>query len=162
MMNIVELAKTKGLWVCCAESLTSGRVAVEITRTPGSSAAFLGSVVAYTDASKSKLLGVDSDLIIKKTSVSKEVAKDMALGARKKFANANSLKLSKVVAVSTTGVSGPSPVGKNEVGTVYIAIASKFGVKVIKYKFDGERHQVADQATNAAICLVKKELRLQF
>ena len=157
-MNIIELAKSKGLWVCCAESLTSGRVAVEITQTPGSSAAFLGSIIAYTDASKSKLLGIDSDLIIKKTSVSKQVAKYMALGARKKFAISNSLDVSKVVAVSTTGVAGPSSVGKNEVGTVYIAIASKFGVKVIKKKFNGERDQIADQTSKAVLHLMQKEL----
>ena len=30
-MNVIEIAKSKGLWLCCAESLTSGRVAVEIT-----------------------------------------------------------------------------------------------------------------------------------
>lgn len=157
-MNVIEIAKSKGLWLCCAESLTSGRVAVEITRTPGSSAAFLGSIIAYTDASKSKLLEVNSNTIIKKTSVSRQVAKDMALGARKKFSNANLLKLSKVVAISTTGVSGPTAVGNNEVGTVYVAVASKFGVRVIKRKFNGERDQIADQASNVALDLIKKEL----
>lgn len=157
-MNIIDLAKSKGVWLCCAESLTSGRLAVEITQTPGSSAAFLGSIVAYTDASKSKLLEIDSDLIIKKTSVSKQVAKRMAIGARKKFAAANSLKLSKVVAVSTTGVAGPSPVGKNEIGTVYIALSSKFGVTVIKKKFNGDRDQIADKTSKTALRLIQKEL----
>ena len=157
-MNIIELAKSKGLWICCAESLTSGRVAVEITRIPGSSAAFLGSIIAYTDASKSKLLDIDSNLIKKKTSVSKHVAKYMALGARKKFANSNSLKLSNVVAVSTTGFSGPSSLGNIKVGTVYIAIASKYGVKIIKRRFRGERDEIADQASKAAINLVKEKL----
>ena len=82
----------------------------------------------------------------------------MALGARKKFSNANLLKLSKVVAISTTGVSGPTAVGNNEVGTVYVAVASKFGVRVIKRKFNGERDQIADQASNVALDLIKKEL----
>ena len=82
----------------------------------------------------------------------------MALGARKKFAISNSLNVSKVVAVSTTGVAGPHSVGKNKPGTVYIAIASKFRVKVIKKKFNGERDQIADQTSKAALHLMQKEL----
>lgn len=66
----------------------------------------------------------------------------MAIGARKKFSNANLLKLSKV-ASSTIGVSGPTAVGNNEVETVYVAVASKFGVRVIKRNFNGERDQIA-------------------
>jgi len=41
---------------------------------------------------------------------------------------------------------------------VYIAVASKFGVRVIKRKFNGERDQIASQASEVALNLIKKEL----
>ena len=55
-MNLIELAHTKGLYLCSAESLTAGRVATAITQTPGASKVYLGSLVTYSDGSKASFL----------------------------------------------------------------------------------------------------------
>ena len=57
-----------------AESCTGGRIASSLTAVPGSSAYFIGSVVAYQNEVKERLLDVDSDDIDKYEVVSREGA----------------------------------------------------------------------------------------
>src|ERR1051325_9757943 len=54
-----------------AESATGGMLGERITAVPGSSDYFLGGFVAYTNAMKSELLGVDPDLLREFGAVSK-------------------------------------------------------------------------------------------
>jgi nicotinamide-nucleotide amidase len=82
-----------------AESCSGGLLAARITDLPGASAYMAGSVVAYSNAAKAELLGVDSALIDAKGAVSPEVAEAMAIGALKRFGAD--------VAVSITGIAGP-------------------------------------------------------
>jgi nicotinamide-nucleotide amidase len=82
-----------------AESCSGGLLAARITDVPGASAYMAGSVVAYSNAAKAELLGVDPALIEAKGAVSPEVAEAMAIGALERFGAD--------VAVSITGVAGP-------------------------------------------------------
>lgn len=82
-----------------AESCSGGMLAARITDRPGSSAYMAGSVVAYSNAAKAELLGVDPALIEAKGAVSPEVAEAMAVGALERFGAD--------VAVSVTGIAGP-------------------------------------------------------
>ncbi len=82
-----------------AESCSGGLMAARITDLPGASAYMAGSVVAYANAAKAGLLGVDPALIEAKGAVSVEVAEAMAIGALERFGAD--------VAVSITGVAGP-------------------------------------------------------
>jgi nicotinamide-nucleotide amidase len=82
-----------------AESCSGGLMAARITDVPGASEYLAGSVVAYSDAAKAELLGVDSGLIEAKGAVSPEVAEAMAVGALDRFGAD--------VAVSITGIAGP-------------------------------------------------------
>jgi nicotinamide-nucleotide amidase len=82
-----------------AESLSGGLLAARITNVPGASAYLAGSVVAYSNESKSELLGVDPELIEAHGAVSSEVAEAMARGALRRF--------EADVAVSMTGIAGP-------------------------------------------------------
>jgi nicotinamide-nucleotide amidase len=94
-----------------AESCTGGWIAQTLTTVEGSSAWFECGFVTYSDASKTRLLGVEAALIRQFGAVSEQVAKAMALGA---VTHSPAL-----VAVSVTGIAGPeggSP--QKPVGTV--------------------------------------------
>jgi nicotinamide-nucleotide amidase len=82
-----------------AESLSGGLLAARITNVPGASAYLAGSVVAYSNESKSELLGVDPRLIEAHGAVSPQVAEAMARGALRRF--------EADVAVAMTGIAGP-------------------------------------------------------
>lgn len=103
--------------VAVAESCTGGGVCAAITDVPGSSAYFLGGVVAYSDASKTRDLGVPRDLIESRGAVSEEVALAMAEGVRRRFGAD--------VGVGTTGIAGPGGgTPAKPVGTVFVGISS--------------------------------------
>lgn len=101
-----------------AESCTGGAFSAACTALPGSSAWYLGGVVAYANAAKTDLLGVPADLITRHGAVSRPVALAMAEGALERFHSG--------LAVSVTGIAGPTggTPGK-PVGTVWIALARR-------------------------------------
>ncbi len=83
--GIIALMKKRGLTLATAESITGGALAGRITDTKGASAIFLGSIVSYSDASKTKFLGVAKRVLTKSTAVSEVVARQMAEAARREF-----------------------------------------------------------------------------
>ncbi len=87
------------LRLVCAESCTGGIVASSLTDIPGSSAVLWGGVVAYSNESKSRILGVPPELIAEFGAVSREVARSMAKGALE----ASGADL----ALAITGIAGP-------------------------------------------------------
>ena len=109
-----------GLTVSVAESCTGGMVGSLITDQPGSSAYYLGGVIAYSDGAKRDELGVPAALLKRAGAVSGEVAVAMADGARSRFGTD--------LAAGVTGIAGPDSDGSNKpVGLTYIAIASARG-----------------------------------
>jgi len=111
-----QLAQTNTT-LATAESCTGGKIAQVITSVPGASAYFKGSIVSYATESKINVLNISPELIEKYSVVSKEVATEMAVQAK---------KLMKTdFAIATTGNAGPSKGDANvQVGTVCIAIAT--------------------------------------
>jgi len=131
-----RLLREQGRTVAVAESCTGGLIAARLTETPGSSAYFLGGVVAYSNAAKSALLGVREEDLAAHGAVSEVVAKAMADGARARFGAD--------FGIATTGISGPE--GGSEakpVGTVYVALASDAGTHCEHFVFplDRTRHR---------------------
>ncbi|MEY4994349.1 MAG: hypothetical protein RLZ65_198 [Actinomycetota bacterium] len=157
-MNLIDLAASKGVHLCAAESLTAGRLATAITQYPGASKVFLGSIVAYSDASKSRILSLAEALIEEQTAVSESVALSMSQNSRKLFSEANDLALDDVISVATTGVAGPEPVGSHPAGLVYISLSSRNGTYSKEFQFGGDREEVSGQATAAAISMLWEEL----
>jgi len=114
---IGKLLKEKKASLALAESCTGGTIAQLITSVPGSSAYFIGSVVAYSNEIKQEMLGVDPDDIEKHGAVSREVVEQMAEGVRKRFGADYS--------IATSGIAGPDGGSKEKpVGTTWIAVSS--------------------------------------
>lgn len=148
---IGKLCTTKGLTLATAESFTGGKIAQQITAVPGASAYFKGSVVSYATAAKIEVLGVDETLVNKHSVVSQEVAEAMAKNVRNLF-NVD-------FAIATTGNAGPTKGDSDvEVGTVFIAIASRKGVFAQRFIMGNHRERVVQKSVNKAFELLQKEI----
>ena len=127
-----------------AESCTGGLVGGALTALPGSSAWYLGGVVAYSNALKIRLLGVPPALLDAHGAVSPETARAMADGIR--------LATASDYAVSLTGIAGPGGgTPAKPVGLVYIAVASPSGTTAHEHHFPGTRADIRAAATEAAL-----------
>jgi nicotinamide-nucleotide amidase len=152
--SLLDQLKSAGLRLAVAESLTGGMLASEFASIAGASDVLLGGVVAYNNQAKAHLLGVSSQTLSTFGAVSQEVALEMAQGAQGTFASANSIQAQQVVSVATTGVAGPSQSEGKPVGTVFIA-ARREGISLSRgYHFDGDRQQIREASSHAAIELV--------
>ncbi len=132
-----QLLAERGKTIAVAESCTGGLIAQRITDNPGSSAYFLGGVVAYSNEAKTALLGVPTGLLEAHGAVSDEVARAMAEGVRQKFGAD--------FGVATTGISGPDGgTPEKPVGTVHVGIASAEGTHADHFVFplDRTRHRL--------------------
>ena len=148
---IAECTK-RGVRLATAESCTGGAIADALVSVPGASAVFVGGVVAYDNAIKTSLLGVDAGLIARVGAVSEEVAIAMAAGARE--------RLGTQFAISTTGIAGPDG-GSDEkpVGLVWFGLANPDGsVDSRSMTFPGNRDDIRRRATTAALSLLWRRL----
>jgi nicotinamide-nucleotide amidase len=149
--KIGTLLKNKNKTVATAESLTGGKIAATIVSVAGSSAYFKGSIVAYSAEAKQGLLNVAKSTIETNTVVSKEVAKEMALGVQQ--------KLQSDYAIAVTGNAGPTTDHNDKsVGVVFIAIASENSVLVEEFNFGKPRGRVIDKTVNKALEMLEKEI----
>jgi nicotinamide-nucleotide amidase len=146
----------KGATLAVAESCTGGLVAERITSIPGSSRAFLGGAVVYSNELKTLYAGVDAALIAQYGAVSSQVAKAMAEGIRK--------KTGATIGLAVTGIAGPAG-GTEEkpVGLVYIAVAHGKEIEVAEKNFaafstQSTRERVRTLAAQAALDLVRRRL----
>jgi nicotinamide-nucleotide amidase len=146
-----KLLIDRGQTLSLAESCTGGYIAHSITSIPGSSAYFMGSVVAYSNPAKAALLDVDADLIAKHGAVSEAVVRAMAEGARKKF--------NTTYAIATSGVAGPDG-GTDEkpVGTVWIALAGPHGTHARIEKFGRSRERNITVSSLTALNWLRQEI----
>ena len=134
-----------------AESCTGGSIAARFTAIPGASAYFLCGVVAYSNESKSNLLGVDPETIACRGAVSEEVARQMAEGARR-TAGAD-------YAVETTGIAGPAGgTEQKPVGTVWMAVAGPHRTVTLLKQCGTDRGQIIDRASAFALALLRDEI----
>lgn len=140
---VISMASEHKLQLATAESLTAGLIAATLAEVPGASAVLRGGVVSYSSDVKASVLGVDQKLLAEKGSVDPEVARQMAVGAQR--------ACGADLAVSATGVAGPEPHDGKTVGTVYIGWASGSESGAREHHFVGDRAQIREQSTNAAI-----------
>lgn len=149
--HVIDMLREREQTVCVAESATGGLVAQRLTSVPGSSHAFLGGFLTYTDEVKRTVLGVSAGVLANYGSVSEPVAHAMAEGARERFGAD--------YAVSVTGFAGPDGgTEENPVGTVYIGLAAQDAAIVKRFQFPGDRVRVRTFAAQSALDLLRRKL----
>jgi nicotinamide-nucleotide amidase len=115
--SVGKLLAVRRATIACGESCSGGLLGSRLTNVPGSSNYFIGSLVAYDNRLKEKLLGVPGRVIEKYGAVSTETAVLMAQGALE--------ATGADVALATTGIAGPDRGTKEKpVGTVYFGLVS--------------------------------------
>ena len=132
--RILDNSVQLGFHISAAESLTGGLLADAFVSVPGASKVFCGSAVTYDIHAKSKILGVDANLLQTEGAVYKDVAMQMAVGTSRIYRGAgweyedqsadDSSDDSRfpMIGLSTTGVAGPGPDGNKPAGLVYVGI----------------------------------------
>ena len=149
--EIGELLRQRGLTLGAVESATGGLISHLITNVPGSSDYFKGSVTAYANETKIKVIGVKAETLKKYGSVSPQVAGEMAAGGRK--------ALAVDICVADTGIAGPGGATPGKaVGLFYIGLAHKGGAFSRQHEFHGTREQNKKSAAEAALSWLKEYL----
>ncbi|MBN1892233.1 MAG: competence/damage-inducible protein A [Clostridiales bacterium] len=149
---VFDLLFERGMTLSFAESCTAGMASSEFVDVPGSSKVLMGSIVAYDNGVKEQLLGVTKEVLADMGSVSRECAEQMATGCRK--------LLNTDVAVSITGIAGPTAYGTNKpVGLVYLALSDKNGTEVSEINLSGNRMRVRRVSVLHAFNMIRKRLQ---
>jgi PncC family amidohydrolase len=145
--RIHSLLTERRLTLAAAESCTGGLVASRITDVPGSSAYFMGGIIAYSYEAKAALLNVSWDTLNGKGAVSRETVLEMAHGARK--------ALGVDIAVSVSGIAGPGGGTPDKpVGTTWIGLATSGGDEARLFIWTGDRIQNKQLSSEAALQII--------
>ncbi len=134
-----------------AESCTGGLISQRITSVPGSSRAFLGGAVVYSDPLKAAFAGVSAELIARHGAVSAEVAEALANGIR--------IRTGATLGLGITGIAGPTGATESKpVGLVYIALSDPNRTDVMDRTFRGDRQRIREFASQQALDLIRRRL----
>lgn len=150
-----QLLQKNNSTLAVAESCTGGGLGQMITRVPGSSSYFRGGIIAYDNAVKTALLGVNPQDLEQWGAVSEIVAEQMALGVRS--------QLNTTWGLSITGIAGPDGGTETKpVGLVYIGLAGSEGqAQSFKFLFGSLRDREWIQRVSAcsALDLLRRQLQ---
>jgi nicotinamide-nucleotide amidase len=149
--RVGELLKKNNKTIGTAESITGGKIAATMVSIEGSSAYYKGSFVTYSAETKINLLGVLPETIQKYSVVSKEVALEMAKGAKE--------RLQTNYAIAVTGNAGPTTDHNDKsVGLVYVAFVSDEKEFVEEFNFGEPREKVINKTVSKSLEIVYREL----
>ncbi|MEF3304904.1 competence/damage-inducible protein A [Paenibacillus sp. GYB003] len=152
--ELVALLVRAGRTVALAESCTGGTVSEMITAVPGSSAAYRGGIVCYTNDAKRELLGVPAHVLEGEGApgaVSAETASLLAEGAMQ--------RIGADYALSVTGVAGPAESEGKPVGLVYVGIAERGKPpEAIPLQLSGNRDSIRLRAAKQALYALWRRL----
>ena len=127
-------------------------IAAKCTDLAGSSNWFERGFVTYSNASKSELLGVPTELIARDGAVSETVARAMAQGD---IGHSGAQ-----VAIAVTGVAGPTGGSPDKpVGTVWFAWAWPGHLESECLRWPGDRQAVRRQTTAYALAQLMEKLQ---
>ncbi|HEV2756714.1 MAG TPA: competence/damage-inducible protein A [Actinomycetota bacterium] len=145
------LLREQGATLAVAESLTGGGIGAEVTRLPGASDFFLGSLVAYADAAKTRVAGIDPALLEEHGAVSEEAAAALARAAAERFGAD--------LGISATGVAGPAEQEGKPPGTVFVGAWLRGRSEVRKPRAYGDRGHIREISATWALDLGRRLLR---
>ena len=138
--KIFDYLNVQNKTISFAESCSGGNLSLSITKIPGASNVFKGSIVSYSKYSKEKIIGIEKNEIDLFSPVSKEIAIKMAEKVREKFNSDYS--------ISVTGNAGPASDGlKSSVGDCFIAISSENELFCEKYEVISSREDFIKTVT---------------
>jgi nicotinamide-nucleotide amidase len=148
-----QLLKKRGLTIAAAESCTGGYLAHRMTSVPGSSAYFMGGVVAYDNSVKMQVLDVKSETLQQHGAVSEATVLEMAQNVRQ--------KLNTDIGVATSGIAGPDGgTAEKPVGTIWIAYADQHGSKAKLLQYNKNRQLNIEYTALAVLNLVRQSLNI--
>jgi len=152
--QVGALLLKQDLTLATAESCTGGLLGHRLTNVAGSSAYYLGGVVAYSYEAKERLLGVQHETLAAHGAVSEETAREMARGARD--------RLHASIAVAITGIAGPGGGMPNKpVGLVHIALAAPGAEICEEHTWQGDRVANKQRSAEAALRMLVSFLKVQ-
>ena len=146
-----KLLKERGETIATAESCTGGLIGTRLTEVAGSSAYFLEGAITYSNASKTRVLGVKPETLEEHGAVSSETAEEMAAGMRERAGSDR--------AIAVTGIAGPG--GGTElkpVGTVFIGYADGERTKSIRLVLPGDRYLIRWRSSQAALDYLRRQI----
>ena len=148
-----RLLSQKGMTIATAESCTGGRLAAALNAQSGSSAYYMGSVIAYDNSVKTNILGVSPEILNSEGAVSESTVRQMAEGVR--------ALMHTDYAIATSGIAGPTGGTPDKpVGTVWIAWATPEGTEANCFHFGAsrEREQITLRSVTEALVYLIKSL----
>ena len=149
--DVGNLLRRRGLSLGVVESATGGLISNLITNIPGSSDYYKGSITAYSNDVKTRVVRVKEDTINKYGAVSSQVAEEMAEGGRK--------ILAADICLADTGIAGPGgAIPEKPLGLFYIGLSHQAGTFSRKHNFQGNREQNKLDAAKAALGWLKEYL----
>jgi nicotinamide-nucleotide amidase len=149
--EVAKLLREKGLTLGVVESATGGLISHLITNIPGSSDYYQGSITAYSNKIKIKVVGVSEETIKKYGAVSHEVAKEMARGGRRVLATD--------ICLADTGIAGAGGASPGKpAGLFYLGLSCKSSNESQQHTFSGDREQNKLAAAQAALTWLKEYL----
>ena len=147
---LIKKLQEKNLTLAVAESLTGGLVAASLTEIPGASKVFKGSITAYSDEIKQNVLNVNKETITNFTSISEQVALEMAINVR--------TIMKSDIGISTTGVAGPEKSAGFAPGLVFVAISIGDHNMCQKLEITGDRSKIRNQTVHEILQLTLSRL----
>jgi len=149
--EIGNLLRQKRLTLGVVESATGGLISHRLTNVPGSSDYYKGSVTAYSNEAKIKVVGVKEATISQHGAVSSQVAEEMAEGGRK--------VLAVDLCLADTGIAGPGGATPGKpVGLFYLGLSYQGGTYSRKHNFRGDREQNKQSVAEVALGWLKEYL----
>lgn len=150
--RLIDTLRAKKLTAASAESCTGGNIAHCITSVSGASEVYAGSIIAYSNDVKHRLLNVSESTLRNHGAVSQPTVAEMAAGARQ--------AIGADCAVATSGIAGPGGgTADKPVGTVWMAVETPSYRHTELFHFHGNRSEIISQATATAMQLLIKALQ---
>ena len=147
-ISAVQALSDNHLVVALCESLTGGMLADRIVNVPGASRVFAGGFVTYQADMKIRLADVPAEIIARHGVVSEACAEAMAKGTL--------IKTGADMALSLTGYAGPAQAGiAEEIGLVFIGVATKEGTKVKTLHLSGNRDRIRTLSALNALNMIR-------